>query len=123
MQSTSNCSNKFSESEDPDKALVFSKSKAASWSDRSSFSGRNHFTDYIPWYQPFSISASIGAVLIWFCILREESDVDKELGKSLYERIDGLEKKQLELSLIHNRSTGKDTKAIQERLDEINSKG
>ncbi len=123
MQSTCNSSNKSSSPEDPEKPLPFSKSRAASWSAKSSFSGGGHFTDDTPWYQSLSISASIAAILIWFCILREENDIDQELGKSLYERVDGLEKKQLELALVHNRGqAGVDTKAIQKRLDEINSK-
>ena len=64
------------------------------------------------------ISASVAAILIWFCVLREENDVDKELGKSLYERVDGMEKKQLELALRHN-IEGVDTIAIRERLESL----
>ena len=34
--------------------------------------------------------------LLWFGILREENDLDEELGKSLYSRIDGLEEQHLQ---------------------------
>lgn len=119
MQST--CNNSKQSTEDPNVPLPFSKSKAASWSAKSSFSGREGVSDDTPWYQPLSISASIAAILIWFCILREENDVDIELGKSLYDRVDGMEKKQLELALKHNHGQGLDTLAIKKRLDEIDA--
>jgi hypothetical protein len=99
--------------------LSFSKSNAAKWSAKKSFSGGGN-TDDSPWYQPFVISASVTAILIWFCVLREENDIDKELGKSLYDRVDGMEKKQLELALKHN-IQGIDTIAIKKRLDELKS--
>ena len=106
-------------SEDDNTPLSFSKSKAASWSAKSSFGGNDNRDD-TPWYQPFSISLSLGAILIWFCVLREENDIDKELGKSLYDRVDGLEKKQLELTLMHGSGKDVDRIAVQKRLDEIN---
>ena len=69
--------------------------------------------------EEFVISISIGAILLWFCVLREENDLDRELEKTLYDRVDGLEEKQLELVLEHNRTQGLDTRAIQARLNEI----
>ena len=108
--------------EEENRPLPFSKSKAASWHARTSFSGRpTGKTDDEPWFQPLSISLSIFAVLVWFCVLREESDVDLELDKSLYQRVEGLEKKQLELSLRFNQDRGLETKEIHKRLSEINS--
>ena len=104
-------------SDGPEKPLAFSKSKAASLSGNPMFS-RNNMND-TPWYQPFSISLSLGAILIWFCVLREENDVDKELGKSLYDRVEGLEKKQLQLALQQSQYSGNDTEAIRKRLAEM----
>lgn len=119
MQSVSDKTSK--PTEDPNTPLSFSKSKAAKWTAKSSFSGHN-ISDDTPWYQPFIISASVAAILVWFCILREENDVDKELVKSLYERVDGMERKQLELALKHS-GPGVDTTAITKRLDELNLSG
>lgn len=119
MQSVSDKTNK--PPEDPNVPLSFSKSKAAKWSAKDSFSGRN-ISDDSPWYQPFVISASIAAILLWYCVLREENDVDKELGKTLYGRVDGMERKQLELALKYN-NPGVDTVAIRKRLDELDSNG
>merc|ERR1712116_42557 len=100
------------------KPLPFSKSKAASWSAKSSFSGKQTI-DEEPWYQPIVISMSIGAILVWFCVLREENDLDRELDKSLYDRVEGMEEKQLQLTLEHNQTQGLNTKEVQDRLDEI----
>jgi len=100
--------------------LPFSKSKASSWSAKSSFSGKQPHEEE-PWFQPLVISMSLGAILVWFCVLREENDLDRELGKTLYDRVDGMEEKQLELTLEHNKTQGLDTKAVQARLNEIRS--
>ena len=117
MQSV--CKKSTNSPQDVDDApLPFSKSKAASWSAKSSFSGKQSVEEE-PWYQPLVISISIGAILLWFCVLREENDLDRELEKTLYDRVDGLEEKQLELVLEHNRTQGLDTRAIQARLNEI----
>ena len=106
--------------QDSNQPLPFSKSGAATWNAKSAYGGRNA-PDDTPWYQSLSISLSISAILIWFCILREENDVDKELGKSLYDRVDGLEKKQLELALQQGGSySKKEITAFQKRLDELN---
>lgn len=104
-------------SEDSEKPLPFSKSKAASLSGHVRFSTNNN--DDSPWYQPLSISLSLSAILLWFCVFREENDVDKELTKSLYDRVEGLEKKQLQLALQHNQTI--DTVAIHRRLKELES--
>lgn len=106
--------------ENPNQPLPFSKSGAATWNAKSAYSGSRNKPDDSPWYQSLSISLSIGAILVWFCILREENDVDLELGKSLYERVDGLEKKQLELALQQNHGSQAEIASMQKRLDELN---
>ncbi len=120
MQSCCSRSTKQPENPDnPDMPLSFSNSNAAKWSAKQSFSGGGNIGES-PWYEPFVISASVTAILVWFCVLREENDVDNELGKSLYDRVDGMEKKQLELALKHN-IQGVDTVAIKKRLDELST--
>lgn len=48
---------------------------------------RDPYGDEVPWYQPYSIIFSFSIFLIYFCILREENDIDlmldNELGDSL----------------------------------------
>lgn len=70
------------------------------------------------WYEIPVIFASLAIFLIYFSI-REENDIDAELDRSLYSRIDGLEELQLKLSLKYNQEQGKDTKDIEQRLKEI----
>ena len=65
------------------------------------------------------ISLSCSAILIWFCVLREENDIDKKLGRSLYDQVDGLERVQIELCLKYNKEHGLETAALQKRLDEL----
>lgn len=73
----------------------------------------------MPWYQPYSVVASVTVFLIYFCILREESDVDLEFSKTLYERIKGLEKEQLLQSYRYNKENGLSVTDIEKRLKEI----
>ncbi len=104
--------------EDLSKPLPFSKSKAASWSAANSFSGREKPSD-VPWYQPLAISFSLTAILLWFCVLREENDIDRKMDKTLYDRVAGLEKHQLELCLAYNEKNGIDNTAVRQRLAEL----
>ncbi|XP_013143474.1 PREDICTED: uncharacterized protein LOC106107249 [Papilio polytes] len=73
----------------------------------------------IPWYQPYCVVGSVAIFLLYFCLLREENDVDLEFSKTLYERIQGLEKTQLLLSYKHNKEHGKSVADIERRLKEI----
>lgn len=72
-----------------------------------------------PWYQPYVVCGSVAVFLIYFCILREENDIDSEFDKTLYERLSGLEKTQLIQSYKFNKEHGKDTADIERRLKEI----
>jgi uncharacterized protein (DUF433 family) len=54
--------------------------------------------------------------------LREENDIDGELKKSLYDRIPGLEEKQLQVALEYASEHGHNTSAIAARLEELDKK-
>lgn len=73
----------------------------------------------MPWYQPYVVVGSVTVFLVYFCVLREESDVDQEFNKTLYERIKGLEKEQLLQSYKFNKENGKEVFEIEQRLKEI----
>ena len=45
--------------------------------------------------------------------------MDEEIGKTLWERIPGLEKQQLQVLIKYNEDRGLDTKAFHKRLAEI----
>lgn len=110
---------KASEEEiDLDKPFKFSTSRAATWKPRDSY-GSHESEDKMPWYQTYVVVASVSAFLLYFCVLREENEADENLKKTLYDYIEGMEEKQLEMSLEHNIQMGKDTSAIIARLKEI----
>lgn len=73
----------------------------------------------MPWYQPYIVISSITVFLLYFCVFREENDVDVEFNKTLYERIKGLEKEQLLQSYKFNKEHGKEVSEIEQRLKEI----
>ncbi|KAJ2939186.1 hypothetical protein O0L34_g8500 [Tuta absoluta] len=73
----------------------------------------------MPWYQPYSVIASVVVFMLYFCVLREENDVDKEFTKTLYDRIKGLEKEQLVQSYKFNKEHGKPVADIEARLREL----
>ena len=66
---------------------------------------------------------SLYAVLIYFCILREDNDIDEMMAKGpLYDRhalLEGLGKKELEKCLEEYRRQGLDGTNIIERLAEL----
>ena len=112
-------STKSSEEEiDLDQPFKFSTSRAATWKARDTY-GSSAVVDTMPWYQPYVVAFSISTFLLYFCVWREENDMDDSLRKSLYDHIEGLEEKQLELALEHSVQTGKDTKTLTNRLKEI----
>jgi hypothetical protein len=100
-----------------ERPVQYSKSEAYTWKAERTRSG-GHLEDY-PSYQPYVISGSLAVFLLYFCVFREENDIDEELGKSLYDRIGGLEERQLEIALRHNLEHGLDTSAIETRLKEL----
>ncbi|CAH3998163.1 unnamed protein product [Pieris brassicae] len=76
----------------------------------------------MPWYQPYSVVGSVAVFLLYFCVFREESDIDSEFEKTLYDRVHGLEKQQLLLSYRFNKENGKSVVEIEQRLKEIEEK-
>lgn len=75
--------------------------------------------DDVPWFQTYVVCGSVAIFLIYFCILREENDVDLELEKSLYDRVPGLEHTQLVINYKYNRENNIDNTDIVARLKEI----
>merc|ERR1711872_334388 len=110
-------SKKDAEAEESNEPIKFSTSRAAKWSAEDFY--RPAKKDETPWIQAPIVSLSIAVFLIYFCVFREESGVDKKLDQSLYDHIEGLEEKQLELAIKYHIETGQDTKALRERLQEL----
>lgn len=106
------------EGDPEDGPIKYTTSPAQYWRAKYSRQGKMD-DDNILWYEPYVIMGSLSVFLIYFLILREENDLDEELSKSLYSRIDGLEETQLRLSLKYNIEHGLETQPIVDRLKEI----
>lgn len=98
--------------------LAYFGSGAAVWTARQGHSGQR---DEQVWFQPYVISGSLAVFLIYFCILREENDIDVKLEGSLYEHVAGLEETQLQLSINYNKEHNLSTDALERRMAELES--
>ncbi|KAI8035768.1 uncharacterized protein LOC128256871 [Drosophila gunungcola] len=96
--------------------IQFFGSQAATWRAKDTRSGGS---DESLWYQPYVISASLAVFLLYFCALREESDIDLRLEGNLYDHVSGLEEVQLTVNYKYNKEHGLDTKEQEQRLREL----
>jgi len=76
--------------------------------------------DKTPKYQFPIVTISMLSFMIYFFCLREENDVDIVLSTgSLFDKIEGLEKVQLETCIMYYEERGMDTSALKTRLAEL----
>lgn len=73
----------------------------------------------MPWFQPYVVNLSVVVFLLYFCVLREENDIDRGLESSLYDHIPGLEQKQLLVNYNYNKENGLSTVEIEKRMQEL----
>ncbi|XP_058466861.1 uncharacterized protein LOC131439628 isoform X2 [Malaya genurostris] len=106
------------ELETKNEPIKYFGSSAARWKAEYSRSGHVKDDD-IPWYQPYVVMASVAIFLIYFCVLREENDIDQDLGRSLYDHVPGLEEKQLVISYNYNKEHGLSTIELEQRMKEL----
>ena len=86
------------ESEYTDQPIKYSSSKAREYSSFDTFAPEEKT---YPWHQTVSITLSMSVFMLYFFVLREENDWDEELKKSIYERVPGLEKKDMKRGVRH----------------------
>ncbi|XP_049546518.1 uncharacterized protein LOC125957698 [Anopheles darlingi] len=110
---------KQSSEESNQKPLKYFGSQASRWTAQDSRSGPKRD---IPWFQPYVVNFSVAIFLIYFCLLREENDIDQSLDRSLFEHVPGLEEKQLILSYHYNKEHGLPTGDIEMRMTELGMK-
>ncbi|CAG9865291.1 unnamed protein product [Phyllotreta striolata] len=96
--------------------IKYSQSPAVKYKAKDSRIGDS---DNRLWYEPYVIIASLSAFLIYFTVLREENDIDVDLSRSLYSRIDGMEEFQLRQLLQYNLKNGIETDSITRRLKQL----
>uniref|UniRef100_A0A8D8Y3I3 Uncharacterized protein n=1 Tax=Cacopsylla melanoneura TaxID=428564 RepID=A0A8D8Y3I3_9HEMI len=80
--------------------------------------------DDTPWYQSIAVVGSVAVFLIYFCVLREENDIDIELDKNLYDRVEGLEVTNLNVARKYFLEQGNslEVNKIDVRLKELAAK-
>ncbi|KYM98454.1 PREDICTED: uncharacterized protein LOC108777517 [Cyphomyrmex costatus] len=77
--------------DDLDKPIKYSTSKASTMRIEEY---RDPDGDNVPWYQPYIVHMSLVSFLIYFCILREENDIDELLYTDLYTTLDRVKKEE-----------------------------
>ncbi|CAO1429004.1 unnamed protein product [Diamesa tonsa] len=101
--------------------IKFVGSAAASWNAKTGRAG-NVDPHIVPWFQPYVVVGSVAIFLIYFCYLREENDLDKELEASLFDRVPGLEESQLMMNYKYNIEHHLSNKEVIDRMREIGIK-
>lgn len=70
-----------------------------------------------PSYQPICVLSSLIAFMVYFCVLREENDIDEFLGKDVYTYMDPHgQNVKLKRQLDDEMKSGKDTASTQEKI-------
>ena len=116
VQSKTGTTVEKSEEELNDEPIKFFGSQAATWRAKDTRSGGS---DEHLWYQPYVISASLAIFLLYFCVFREESDVDMKLEGSLFQHVQGLEEVQLTMNYKYNKENGLDNTEVISRLQDL----
>lgn len=119
VDKTNNKTNAEATEEDLENApIVYTKSPAASWQAKFSLAGRAPSVDRPP-FEATIVVSSVFVFLAYFCILRDENDIDKSMKKGLYEMIPGLEETDLQNALTHRGLSHEDRALIEQRLKEL----
>lgn len=101
---------------DLNKPIKYLESPAAQWKAQWSTKG---LRDERPWFESYIVLASISVFLLYFCVLREENDIDEKLKTPLYDNVPGLEQQNLLLTHKYNVESGKSNAAIEKRMKEL----
>lgn len=105
------------DSNEIDQPLKYYGSPAELFTAKSGRSGKAYH-DW-PDYQPIVINASIAIFLIYFCVLREENDIDLKLSANLYDTVGGLEVANLKNVYEYNLKNDLPVDDIKKRLIEL----
>lgn len=57
--------------------------------------------------------------MLYFCVFREENDIDEQLKRPLYENVPGLEQQSLLTMYRFNVENGRDTRELETRMAEL----
>ncbi|XP_023247148.1 uncharacterized protein LOC106644500 [Copidosoma floridanum] len=80
---------KKEDEEDDDRPIPLSTSPASKW--LAKWNREPPPPEYV-WYTPYVIWTSLITFMLYFCVLREENDIDEMMYKPLPQTIEGLDK-------------------------------
>jgi len=103
---------------DGDKPIKFSTSDANKHRAYDSFFQKSN----APWYQVHCITGSVTALLLYFCVFREENDADEELGKAIWDKIPQLQEQALVYKIRQGKEHGTDVSELVKELNELRKK-
>lgn len=109
------------ESRDNNEPVKYFGSKAASFRAREGRAGTIDY-DEIPWFQTYSVVGSTAIFMLYFFVLREENDMDRDLEMTLFERVPGMEETQLIINYKYNLENKIDNGPIIARMKELGMK-
>lgn len=78
-----------------------------------------NFYDHTPKSQRLVVQLSVAAVLIYFCLLREENDIDEIIYQPLIKTRPQLEEPLIVASIAEHKRHGKPSADLEKRLKEI----
>lgn len=103
---------------DKDKPVKFSTSDANKHRAYDTFCRESN----APWYQVYCVTGSISVFLLYFCVFREENDLDELMGKTLWEKIPQLREQILVQKIKEGKERGADVSDLVEELRELHKK-
>ena len=101
-----------------DKPVKFSTSDANKHRAYDTFCRKSN----APWYQSFVVSGSIIVFLLYFCVFREENDIDERMGKTIYQKVPPLRDQVLEHKIREGTLLGTDVSELEKESREIRQK-
>lgn len=104
---------------DDDSPLVYTQTDAHKKYSVAEQFRETDFYEYTPKSQRAVVIASVSAFLIYFCILREENDIDENMYKPLVAHIPGKEASILEAAIAEHKRQGLPTSDMEKRLAQV----
>lgn len=102
-----------------EKPVQFSKSAAFKYRPELSFGAEDQSADRL-WIEPYVIIFSLGAFMLYFFVLREESDIDDRLGRdSLEQQLRKYEIEDIRKAIEKCKVNHVDSTELEDKLEEL----
>jgi len=103
---------------DPDQPVKFSTSGANKHRAYDSFYRESN----APWYQVHCVTGSLAVFLLYFCVFREENDLDEYVNESIWDKVPQLKEQDLVQKISKGKKLGTDVSELVEELKELRQK-